>query len=82
MRKNDSLSKLADRKANYSKFVQDRMEQAQVNEEERVERALWNTEESKVNFLQRLELQNKETNMDHKAKFDAVAEKKEEVKLR
>ena len=51
MRKNDSLSKLADRKANYSKFVQDRMEQAQVNEEERVERALWNTEESKVNFL-------------------------------
>ena len=51
MRKNDSLSKLADRKANYSQFVQGRMEQAQVNEEERVERALWNTEESKVNFL-------------------------------
>ena len=70
------------RQADYSQKVFDKYEQSIIKEEERKQNALWNTEESKVNFLQRLEQQTKEKELDHKMKFDNVAERNQQVKGR
>ena len=58
------------------------MEQSLAAEEERKEHAMYRTEDHKLNFLQRLEVQNKDKELELKDKFDRIRETRSRVKER
>lgn len=58
------------------------MEQSFIDEESRKIKAMEKTGGDKLNFLQRLENQQRERSEDHKVKFDSVNKRHSEVKDR
>lgn len=59
-RKNDSISKLKSRQAQHIEKVNLKLEESFIREEERKDQAMYRTEDQRLNFLQRLETQNKD----------------------
>lgn len=81
-RKTMSIEKVKRQHAQHIEQVMSIMEQSFIDEESRKIKAMEKTGGDKLNFLQRLENQQRERSEDHKVKFDSVNKRHSEVKDR